>query len=214
MDSDLLRQSQRESTHILSISELQIGNRYKFNEDREKYLACRLMLRKQLGLRLGLPPSDIAFEYGPYGKPAIARNSIHGTLQFNLSHSGDCVVMAFSSYLDLGADVEFIRDLENANEVAMQNFSEAELAVYFSLPDHDKPIGFFNCWTRKEAFVKTIGVGLGYALGSFDVNLRPREAPAILSIRDTMQAQRCWHIHAFTPISGYIACVVAATGPF
>jgi 4'-phosphopantetheinyl transferase len=121
---------------------------------------------------LHLPPGELHFHLGPHGKPALATDSAERSLSFNLSHSGDIAVFAFGWNRNIGVDVEKFRQIEH-EEVARRYFSAQEIRSLTSLPPENRPAGFFSCWTRKEAYVKAVGGGLGIPLESFDVNLEP-----------------------------------------
>jgi 4'-phosphopantetheinyl transferase len=76
-----------------------------------------------------------------------------------------------------------------------------------TLPAAQKPEGFFNCWTRKEAYLKAVGEGLAAALDSFDVTLLPGEAPRMLTLEgDAVRAAR-WHLQTFRPAERYIGAL-------
>jgi len=101
-------------------------------------------------------------------------------LRFNVSHSDDVAVYAFSREREIGVDVEAVREMPHTDDIAGRFFSAREVRTYRPLDSRDKPCGFVNCWTRKEAFIKVIGDGLSHPLDSFDVSLVPGESSRIL----------------------------------
>ena len=125
------------------------------------YTATRGRLRAILGAVTGAAPSDIRFDYGPHGKPSLS----HGP-PFNLSHSGGVAILAITDGPEVGVDVEAWCPVEPS--VADRYFTPAEREALAAMPFD---LGFFRCWSRKEAVVKAIGMGLSMPLHAFDVTL-------------------------------------------
>jgi phosphopantetheine--protein transferase-like protein len=71
----------------------------------------------------------------------------------------------------IGVDVELQREMRDEAALVRRYFSPAEIAAYEALPPLRRTEGFYNAWTRKEAYVKAVGRGLGLSLASFDVSL-------------------------------------------
>jgi 4'-phosphopantetheinyl transferase len=117
-------------------------------------------------------------------------------------------VYAFAQGRAVGIDVEAIRTIRDADAIAARFFSRRENETYRALDPEDKPLGFFNCWTRKEAFVKALGAGLSHRLDRFDVSLAPGEPARILSVDGIASPDCGWTIHSFIPRPGYIGAVV------
>lgn len=155
---------------LLSEDELARGRTYRFARDRRRWLVRRGLLRRLLGRYLNQAPAEVRFVYGPRGKPALATPE---PVAFNLSHSGDVALFAFSagSAIRLGVDLELIRSDLAHMALAQRYFSPAEQAALQALPKSQQLAAFFRCWTRKEAFVKALGEGLSVPLDSFDVSL-------------------------------------------
>jgi len=188
-------------TAILSECERQRAGRFRFDQDRRRFIVCRATLRMQLSARLGVRPEEIELVYGKQGKPALGGGLADSGLRFNVSHCDDLAVYAFTRGRNIGVDVEAVRWFADAGDVAARFFSTAENEVYASLDSLDKPSGFFNCWTRKEAFIKAIGDGLHHPLHSFDVSLAPNERPKISRVSG-------WEIESFVPAPGFVGAVV------
>jgi 4'-phosphopantetheinyl transferase len=195
----------------LSLSELERSNEFKFDRDKKKYIFVRGLLRELISIRLAIPSNQIEFSYGNYGKPYLHPGPTNSKLYFNLSHSHDYVSFAFSKNAEVGIDIEAMARRNDADAVACHTFSPKELEMYSALSPALKLQGFFNCWTRKEAFVKALGAGLDYALDSFDVSLIPNEPAKIFQIRNPVDADRIWHILSFLPAPGYAGCLIATS---
>jgi 4'-phosphopantetheinyl transferase len=122
-------------------------------------------------------------------------------------------VYAFSSGREIGIDVETVRLIRDADDIAARFFSPRENEAYLALDPPDRPLGFFNCWTRKEAFIKALGDGLYYPLDRFDVSLAPDEPARILRIEST-PGDRCgWRMESFSPVTGFVAAIVIEQTP-
>lgn len=159
----------------LSADETQRAIRFHFPADRDRFIASHGILREILGHYLHCKPGDLAFSVNQYGKPAL----VNSNLEFNLSHSSDFALLAIAQGHKIGVDVEHIRTDMELENIAAHNFSEVEVSELMSLSPEQRELGFFNCWTRKEAYIKAHGLGLSLPLDSFDVSLLP-DPPAIL----------------------------------
>jgi 4'-phosphopantetheinyl transferase len=146
--------------------------------------------------------------YGAHGKPALARRCAGSGLRFNVSHADDVTVYAFSPGREIGIDIESVRVIPDAEDIAARFFSHRESEAYLALDPRDRPLGFFNCWTRKEAFIKALGDGLSYPLDRFDVSLAPSEPAKILRVERTPGGHCRWTLHSFSPRPGLIGAIV------
>jgi 4'-phosphopantetheinyl transferase len=189
---------------ILSPDEMARANRFVFSTDRNHFVAARGILRELLATYLMLAPAELKFLYGNHGKPALNANPSDSVVQFNLSHSSGLALYAFSLGRRLGVDVEQIRLQFASEDIARRYFAAREVAELQALPTHLRTVGFFLCWTRKEAYVKAHGAGLSLPLDSFTVSLTPGRA-AQLQAADSDQ----WSMHSVEPAPGFVAALVA-----
>lgn len=194
---------------VLSAEEQQRVDRFRFPKDRHHFVVSHGVLRILLGRYLAMPPQDIAFDFNQYGKPALSHSPGDQSLRFNLSHSGKLALYAFARHRDVGIDVEWIgRRLDQPEQIAERFFSPTENDVFRRLPEHQKRQGFFNCWTRKEAYIKARGRGLSLPLDQFDVTLRPGDPARLLATRDDPQYADRLAMQAIDPGEGYVAALV------
>jgi len=197
------------SAALLSDQERARAGRFAFEPDRRRFIVARALLRQLLAARLGVRPEAIELAAGARGKPGLAGRFSPSDLRFNVSHSQDVVAYAFSSGREVGIDVEAVRALPDADDVAARWFSPREYAAYRVLQPDDRALGFFQCWTRKEAFIKALGDGLFHPLDRFDVSLAPGEPARILRVAE-VPGDRCgWGLQGFSPVPGFVAAVVA-----
>jgi len=130
-------------------------------------------------------------------------------LRFNVSHSEDLAVYAFALGREVGVDVEALRPMADSADIARSAFSAAEHRAFLALSPAERTEGFFNCWTRKEAFIKALGEGLSHPLDTFDVTLEPDQPARILRVGET-EGERCgWDLHTFSPRPGFVGAVVS-----
>jgi 4'-phosphopantetheinyl transferase len=196
---------------VLSDDERERAYRFVFKLDRERFVIARGALRRLLGTRLEIPPGEIEFRYSPYGKPELPDGFSEDELQFNASHSEGVAVFAFARGRRIGVDIEAVRPLPDADEVAASCFSQDELAAYRRLEADGRQAGFFNCWTRKEAFVKAVGDGLSYPLGDFDVSLVPGEPARLLRVGELPGDDCGWELNDIDGLAGFAGAVVIET---
>lgn len=175
---------------------------------RQRYIAARATLRCLLGRRLDLPPQAVELACGRYGKPALAGACAAANLHFNLSHCDGLAVFAFAEGAEVGVDIERLRTMPIAEHLVASFFSHREQAAYRALPARHKLLGFFNAWTRKEAFVKATGEGLHHPLDAFDVSLAPG-VPACLERVGQLGGEACgWSLRSFRPSPGFVGALV------
>ena len=194
---------------ILSGDEIERANRFRFRKHKNQFVITRNLLRKILALYLKSNPKEILFEYSQFEKPYLA--NIHNKTQiyFNASHSHNIVLFAFALNRSVGVDVEYVRLDFNHDEIARRFFSDDEVEEFLSVPEESRPEAFYNCWTRKEAFIKAIGEGLSYPLKDFDVTLKPGEPASILKIKGSRKEAARWTLKEIEGIPGYKTALAA-----
>jgi 4'-phosphopantetheinyl transferase len=191
----------------LAADEQARAGKFHFERDREHFIVARGLLRAILGGYLNRSPECLSLSYSSHGKPSPAGESGGDAIHFSVSHSQGVALYAFTRGREVGIDIEHIRlDLAVA-EIAEQFFSQREVAKLRALPTEVQRQGFFNCWTRKEAYIKARGEGLSLPLDQFDVSLAPEEPAAILGTQwDPSEASR-WSLQELTPGPGYVAAL-------
>jgi 4'-phosphopantetheinyl transferase len=195
----------QELTQILSPDERERAARFHFDPDRRRYLVGRGMLRRLVGHCLGIPADGVRFDYSAFGKPGVA--GCAQPLQFNLSHSGELVLVAMTLGRAVGIDVERIRTDMAVDPIAARFYSATEFKTLSALPAHMRHDAFFVCWTRKEACLKASGDGLSLPLDQIEVSFLPGEQPRLLAIRhDPSEAAR-WTLRQLDVGPGYKAAV-------
>jgi 4'-phosphopantetheinyl transferase len=195
---------------LLSPDESKRAARFRFASDRNELIVARGTLRVVLGRYLSRPPDALQFVYSEFGKPALAANAEQGTIEFNISHSGGIALLAFARGRRIGIDIEQVRCDFSTLEIAHRFFSQAERDELQALPSEQRSQAFFDCWTRKEAFIKALGEGLSHPLDSFDVSVEPGEPAQLLATRPDGDDAARWGMWDISVPSGYTAALAAA----
>jgi 4'-phosphopantetheinyl transferase len=189
---DLPREKVEILAQTLSTDERKRADRFHFEQDRQRFIAARGLLRTILANYLNIPAALLQFDYGHHGKPEIKNTQ----LRFNLSHSKSFALYAVTCDRNLGIDLEFIRPMQEAEQIAKRYFSVQENAIFQALTPEQKPAGFFHHWTRKEAYLKAVGDGLAVGNDDFDKTVAT----------ESDRANR-WFLRSFSPAPNYLATV-------
>lgn len=190
---------------LLSGAERRRAERFRSSKDCDFYVLRRGILREILGRYLEQHPSEIGFSYGRFGKPEIKGDRVRGPLHFNVSHSGDLALYAVTPACPIGVDVEHLRPVLHFEEIASQFFSPREAEILMALPIDFRMDGFFACWTRKEAYLKATGEGIGEGLAKVEVTLPPGEEGFPLTGKSETRTE--WQLRSFSAAPGYLAAV-------
>jgi 4'-phosphopantetheinyl transferase len=156
---------------LLSAEERTRAARYRFDNDRRRFVIARGMLRALLARYLGASSNAVEISYRPGGKPVLTRAT---RLEFNLSHSQALAVYAFGLDRPVGVDVEDLARPLDCLALARRFFSARELAMLRSLPPDLRPRRILVHWTRREALLKATGQGL-LGLAGLDLSGLPWE---------------------------------------
>jgi 4'-phosphopantetheinyl transferase len=196
---------------FLSSDELVRAGRFHFERDRKHFIVARGCLRAILSRYLKVHAAEIEFVYGDKGKPYLSGTCADTQpFYFNLAHSAGLAVYALTSICEIGIDLERIRPEFTGDEIANRFFSPGEVSCLNQMSANLRPEAFFNCWTRKEAFIKATGMGLSLPLDEFEVTLAPGQPAQLLRTNwDEAEAFR-WSIKSIDAGTGYIAAVAVA----
>jgi len=192
---------------LLAPDERARAGRFLYEEDRRRYTVARGVLRSLLARYLDVEPAAVEFRYDDHGKPSLAGTPGGRDVRFNLSHSYGWALHAFAIGREVGVDVERVRPDTDIMGVARHSFSPAEVEALTSLPPGQRREAFFNCWTRKEAFIKAHGEGIALGLSRFDVTLRPDEPAALLRFEGDPREVARWSMRALDAGEGYKAAL-------
>jgi 4'-phosphopantetheinyl transferase len=184
---------------LLDTEERRHAERFRTELDRRRFIARRAWLRLLLARYLGASAQALVFDANAFGKPFLRETEI----RFNMSRSAGVALVAIAHGRELGCDLEFRDPGFPSEEIAQMFFSAAEVCAFRAVDPALRLEAFFNCWTRKEAYIKARGFGLSLPLDSFEASLVPASPAALL--------QNCdgWSVESFEPCAGFQAAVVA-----
>lgn len=154
---------------VMNDSERQKAQTFRLPLMHDRYVAVRGLLRQTLAGYLQVDPASLQFETGEYGKPCLAC----GSLYFNISHTGDFLLIAVADFPDIGVDIETVKPRGSLDGLARRCFSDCEFDRWQRLPEEQQLQTFYRLWTKKEAFVKAVGRGIALGLEHCEVELEP-----------------------------------------
>ena len=190
----------------LSPDEHKRAERFRFPRDSHRFIASRGILRLVLGRYLQTPPEQLQFCYGASGKPALATNTVSG-LTFNVSHSDDLMLCAIAHSCCVGIDLEYLRPVNNLEELTQRFFSPQEHAAIHALPNKERLRSFFQHWTCKEALLKATGEGLT-SLSAIELCI-DSDVAKLVNWNNAAKPAHSWLLELFTPSSDYVAAIAA-----
>jgi 4'-phosphopantetheinyl transferase len=195
---------------LVSPDEQTQATRFCFTHLRSSFVLARGALRLLLGAYLDAAPTGIQLLRGPKGKPSLPAPA---RIQFNTSHSGALATFGFALDCEIGVDVEHFRPIPDMQEIASRFFSEEEASEIISVPASEREHAFFLCWTRKEAYIKAIGLGLSTPLDGFVVSVRPDERARLIHVAHDIKAASAWTLTSLDLGPQYVAAIAYRDAP-
>lgn len=184
MPLDLPGTEAARSWEALSDCERERAERFSRPEVRRRFVAARGGLRRVLAGYLAVPPRSLSIREGPHGKPMLP-----GGPRFSLSHSGELALCAVAQDREVGVDLERLRPVPEADHIASRWFSEDELRAYRAAIDSLPGGAFLRVWTRREAYLKAVGLGLSDS-----------------AARVAIDPER-WELHEVCPGEGFVGAL-------
>jgi 4'-phosphopantetheinyl transferase len=188
---------------LLSLDERERAARFRFERDRRRFVVGRGILRNILGNYLERAPEELSFVYGLCGKPHLPDTAV----QFNMAHSDELALIAVARCSAVGIDVERVRPVQDCERIMNSFFSTMEIAAISRLAPADRLLGFFTCWTRKEAYLKARGDGIGRELHRFSVSVVPGSPPRLHHVEGAAREKTRWSFHDVPLGAGYLGVV-------
>ena len=159
-------------------------------------------------------PERVTFRLSAKQKPSLGPPHAKSGILFNVAHSGELALVAFSRKREIGVDVEQVRRDVDIEGIARRFFSPHEQKQLADVPAKGKIDAFFRCWTRKEAYVKAKGEGLWLPLDQFDVCVAAGADNALLATRPDESDAARWTLREVAVDSGYVAALCVAGHDF
>ncbi len=201
---------------LLDADERARAARFVRARDRRRFVRCRAALREILGELCGRPPASLRFRAVARGKPELIEPDSTGArqaLRFNVSHSSAMALIAVCRGTELGVDLEQLKPVGEAERIVASFFSEAEQAEFATIAVEARPTAFLRGWTRKEAILKGLGVGIAglaarHQTGFGTGDLGAEFAPAAPSSRVGP-----WQLWEAAPRAGFVAALACQVAP-
>jgi len=178
---------------------------------RLQFIASRVQLRIILGRYLKMDPPQVPLCREASGKP-ILHPSCGSDLHFNVTHSESVAIYAVAAQRRVGVDVEFQREMPDAEALVERFFTLSDRQIFSTLPQCERLPAFFRAWTRKEAVLKAIGKGVQW-LDYCEVTFRPGEPEAVLRMGEDNNCQSKWLLRSWEPERDYIAALAVELRP-
>jgi len=183
---------------VLSESEKRRIDSFKRKDDQVRNMLGRYLLRKILSKYLDIFPEKIELTSNDYGKP-IFSNDKFNNINFNVSYSGDWIVVVVSEHGKIGVDIEKIRPV---NITISENCFAKEEILYLYNQKVRKLKTFYKIWTLKESFVKAIGEGLFCSLKSFYFEF-DRSGRIKIRIKNKVKDNDTWYFKMYNIDKSY-----------
>lgn len=199
--------ARRDLWALLNKEEREQAEQYRSERDRERFAAAHGVLRILLADYLAVPPTELRFVAGPHGKPDLVRPSGRRggrALRFNLAHSGERALFAFSGGRALGVDLEEIDSRTAHPAIADKFFAPGERSIILAHSPSERPHIFTRLWTLKEAYLKALGLGLTQPLNSFEIGFEGG-APKLVTPLKTHPGD--WCLRELDVAPGYAAAI-------
>lgn len=193
---------------VLSAEERHRARCFMSERARTQFITCHGILRLLLGNYLNQDPREISILTERFGKPYLNNPGNPENIQFNISHSEEVALFAFTRGKRIGVDLEKIRELEDMRIIVKHFFSRRENVEFSQLLPEDQRLTFFSMWTRKEAFVKAMGSGITFPLHKVRVPLSSKVLSGLLSIEENYGLAFDAAFYHLEPAPGYAGALV------
>ena len=177
---------------------------------RRQFVVARAALRTVLGQCLGMDPTACHFSFNAHGKPSLVMPSLQSSLQFNVSHSGDVVLIAVADGVAVGVDVEAHRHIDDMAALAASILGPEDLVRWHADSAAEGAAAFYRVWTCKEAIAKAIGCGLTMDFKTLRVRLAPGLATVLACPVPAPGGAETWCLRELEVADGYSACLAVA----
>jgi len=199
---------------VLAEDERARARRFHFARDRIRYVVGRARLREILGRYLRVDPASVALRYGRQGKPMLATGHDDDPgPRFNASGADGLALLAFHAKDEVGIDLERVHAVPDALLIAQSQFTADEHGALQALPPSEREAGFFRVWTRKEAVVKSTGLGFSQPIDSFTVPVAPDDGPEGVRLAVSGRPVHRWLLPVPPPAPGFLAALAFAGEP-
>jgi 4'-phosphopantetheinyl transferase len=198
---------------ILSDDERARAARFVRARDRRRFARCRAALREILGALLGEPADSLRFRSFAKGKPELDRGlSVIEPLRFNVSHSDNLALIAVSQGREIGVDLERLRPITEAERIVASFFTAAEQEAFAAIPHPERAEAFLRGWTRKEAVLKGLGMGISGLAARHETGFGTSSLTGGFTPAEPVSRVDRWMMWEATPRPGFVAALAVDVG--
>ncbi len=155
---------------LLDSQEQRIATRFKLKLLHERYVICHGLLREVLANYIGVSADSLCIDKAEFGKPYLKD---YPEINFNMSHSGDCFLIALGENCQVGVDIESYKPRSTWEGLVKKCFAQEEIDYWMSLDPKQRGAAFYDIWVQKEAFVKAVGQGITLGLNQCVTSQKP-----------------------------------------
>ena len=197
----------------LSQEEIARASHLQFSDKRHQFIVTRALLRRLLSrLLINTSPESVFIHYSPHGKPLVDYKFGNSPVRFNVSHAGQYALLGFTLKHEVGTDIEMTQRTIDYLTLAKRYFSKQEYQTLLAFDKQEQRQAFYRGWTRKEAFIKAEGTGIGYGLDKFSVSLTDLSQPTPVAINvEKRSDERYWYHYHLPQIEGYQSALATDT---
>jgi 4'-phosphopantetheinyl transferase len=193
----------------LSAEEAERHRRYRFEEDRHRFLVSHALVRQALSRYGGLAPQAWQFSHSENGKPEISNPGVP-PLRFNLTHTAGLVACVINLFGECGIDAEKIVPRHRPGAVARRMFSSEEYLNHQALGGYDRLEYFFERWTLREAYVKARGIGIRFPTQKLCFRIDSSQAIRLELAPDMDDKGENWQLALIRPTTQHVLAVAIA----
>jgi 4'-phosphopantetheinyl transferase len=187
----------------LSSDEQHRASKFYFAADTERFIIARGALRDIIARYINIPAQDIIFAYTKCGKPYLPHSNFH----FNLSHSGQYILYAFTKCAEIGVDIEECKNNIEFVSVAKEFLSEAEHRQFLMISPEERCLAFYRAWTRKEAVLKAMGEGLYFPANQLEVDFSSSAKIKLTKILGQVFFPKSWQLFQMAFDKNYVSAI-------
>lgn len=202
-----------ECQRILSNAELDRESRFRFQQDRDRFLIRSAVRRILLAHHTGCRPIEVEIQALSAGKPELSWPGCQPQIHFNASHSAGLILLAVTQGVEVGIDVEATRPLPELDGIVERHFCSSELHALASLTGPARLEFFYQLWTAKEAVLKATGDGIGEFLGDVEVSVVEDGSYRLLRVPHGRPGASDWSLIPLRPADGYIGALAVPMKP-
>jgi len=137
-------------------------------------LVGRVLTRRLLAEMLHIKSHQVALIKDERGRPALNAKRMAfcpaaARLDFSCAHSDNLFAAGVALDGRIGVDIEVLRPENVRSPIACRELAPAEQAWILALPESERPLAFYHCWTAKEALVKALGLGVSFGMEQIEI---------------------------------------------